>query len=67
MSQPIFDAETWIDTVAPSLGLNIDPGWRKEIVFHLGLVSCAAALVAEAPVEALECEPAPIFTPGQIA
>ena len=67
MSQPAFDAETWIDAVAPSLGLQIDPAWRAEIIFHLGLVSRAAALVAGAGPEARECEQAPIYTPEQVA
>ena len=66
MSEPVFDAETWMDVAAPAMGLTLDPAWRGEIAFHLALVARAAAFVGEAPKEALESEPAPIFTPGSV-
>ncbi len=64
MSDPVFDADAWIRTAAPALGLDPDPAWLGEIAFHLNLVGRAAALVAAAPPDMLKADPAPVYTPG---
>ena len=59
---PLDDAgaEAIIDAMAPLLGLAIEPAWRGAVAANLKVVSNAARLVLEFPLED-ELEPAPVF------
>jgi len=39
------DWDTWIDAVAPALGLPVDAAWRPGVARFLGLAAGMAALV----------------------
>lgn len=62
MTKPAFDADTFLDTVAPALGLSIAPEWRAGVHFHLTVTAKAAGLVLDFPL-ADEIEAAPVFEP----
>jgi hypothetical protein len=49
-----------VDNNAKTLGLSIDPAWRKSIAFNLALVMRHAALVDEFKLSD-ETEPAPVY------
>ena len=42
---PPVDWETWIDVVAPTLGLPVEAGWRPGVVRFLGLAAGMAAIL----------------------
>ena len=44
MAQPV-DWETWIDVVAPTLGLPVEAGWRPGVARFLGLAADMAAVL----------------------
>jgi hypothetical protein len=45
---------------AEALGLPVDPAWRPNVRFNLGLILRFAALVEEFPLPD-DAEPAPVF------
>jgi hypothetical protein len=60
--QPAGEAEAAavVDTMAPALGLSVDPAWRGEVIAHWLATARAARLVLAFPLED-ELEPAPVF------
>ena len=62
MTQPAFDADRYLDTVAPALGLTIDPAWRAGVLAHLTATAKAAGRVLDFPLDD-EIEAAPVFEP----
>ncbi len=59
---PGFDAEAWLDAVAPVIGLDIDPEYRAGVLRYLDMTARMAGHVMafELPDH---CEPAPVFRP----
>ena len=49
-----------IDSMAPLLGLAIEPAWRTTVAMNVKTVATAAGLVLAFPLED-EAEPAPVF------
>ena len=62
MSDKSFDAERWVDTVAPTIGLPIAPEHRPGVVANLGAIAAMAELVMDFALPD-DTEPAPIFRP----
>lgn len=60
MDAPPFDAEAWLATVAPALGLAIDPAYRPGVLTFLRLSADHAATVMAFDLPE-EIEPAPVF------
>jgi hypothetical protein len=46
---------------ADLVGVNIEPEWREGVLFHLKLLTNAAALVESFPLDE-SLQPAPVFT-----
>jgi hypothetical protein len=61
MSNDTFDAEKWLDAVAPTIGIPIDPAWRASVITHLTIVQKASELFVDWPFGTAD-EPAPVFT-----
>lgn len=49
-----------VDSMAPMLGIAVDPTWRDAVVTNLKATSHAARLVLDFPLDD-ELEPAPVF------
>jgi hypothetical protein len=62
MTEPIFDADAFIDAMAPLLGLIVDASSLASVKTHLDIAARYAALLEEAAIGDHE-EPAPVFTP----
>ena len=59
-----FDPARHLDTLAPALGLVIDPAWRAEVEQFLATAARMAALVEDFPPGAELEHMAPVFRPG---
>jgi hypothetical protein len=53
-------ADAIVNSVAPTLGIAIDPAWRDAVVTHLKATGDAARLVLDFTLPD-ELEPAPVF------
>ena len=62
MTEPIFNADTFIEAIAPLLGLFVGDASRAAVKTHLDIAARYAALLEEAAISDHE-EPAPVFTP----
>jgi hypothetical protein len=45
---------------AAALGISLEAGWRKGVIFNFGLIMRQAALVDEFPLSD-DAEPAPVY------
>lgn len=62
MSEPAFDADAIIETMAPLLGLVVGEASHGSVKTHLEIAARLAALMEQAELDDHE-EPAPVFTP----
>ena len=62
MTEPIFDADAFIEATAPLLGLVVGDGSQAAVKTHLDIAARYAALLEGAAIADHE-EPAPVFTP----
>jgi hypothetical protein len=62
MNEPVFDADAFIEAMAPLLGLLVDTSSHAAVKTHLDIAARYAALLEEAAIGDHE-EPAPVFTP----
>ena len=60
MPKPAFEADAFLDTVAPALGLVIEPDWRPAVRQQLVAAAEAAGLVLDFPLSD-QVESAPVF------
>jgi hypothetical protein len=54
------ELDTLIDTVAPLLGLEIEPAWREAVRTHLAISLRHARAVADFPLPD-DADPAPAY------
>jgi hypothetical protein len=62
VSEPVFDADAIIETMAPLLGLVVGEASRGAVKTHLEIAVRFAALMEGAEIDDHE-EPAPVFKP----
>jgi len=62
MSQQAFDAEAYMDAVAPALDLTVDAAHRAGVIANLQRIAAVAAVFLDAKL-ADELEPGPVFKP----
>jgi Protein of unknown function (DUF4089) len=62
MNEPIFDADAFIDAMAPLLGLVVGDASHAAVKTHLEIAARYAALLEEAAISDHE-EPAQVFAP----
>jgi hypothetical protein len=56
------DRAATLDATTALLGLAIEPAWREAILAYMKVISEAAQLVLEFPLEE-DVEPVPVFRP----
>ncbi|MEZ5585373.1 MAG: DUF4089 domain-containing protein, partial [Candidatus Competibacteraceae bacterium] len=57
-----FDGETYLNAVAPALGLSIDPAYRPGLLMYLDFTARMAQFVMDFELPD-NLEPAPVFRP----
>lgn len=62
MSDPTFDADSYIDAAAWLVGLAIEPSHRPGVVQNLERIAGLARLLMDEPMPPSD-EPAPVFEP----
>lgn len=60
-----FDAEKFVDAMAPAVGLEIDPAHRPGVVMHLEAAFGALGVMRGVALSDI-AEPAPIFHPEAV-
>ena len=63
MKHTPFDAEGWLDTTAPALGLPITAEQRPGVVLNLEIAAQMAARLLAVPLDDT-IDLAPVFQPG---
>ena len=60
-----FDAEAYLDFMAPIVGLSIDEVSREEVIKLLQTAHSMASIVYSVPLDDTAIDLAPVFVPGR--
>ena len=66
MSKPTFDAEAWLDTAGPALGVPVSEAQRPGVVLNLAIAAEMATQLFTVPLEDT-IDLAPVFEPRKPA